>query len=271
MITGQQAKEIATLLKIDPATFTAALTSPEEVAIAIPTGLTVATPEDMDRVKTEEYTKGKTAGVEMAVKEAKDKHGLDFNGKTIDGLVTAIKTKTEKDLKLEPNARITELEKDKTTLQTKVTELEAAVTTEGSKAIEAANVLGLYRELPSLGENAPDVSTVMALMKSEGYELAKEGEALVFKKGGEVVKDSVAKPIGIKDVVTNYAKEKKLIAEAQAQPGGRGGKDSLPGTKPTNLAEMKAKYEGQGKSIQGVEFMAEVSQAVKDNPDFSMD
>jgi hypothetical protein len=41
-------------------------------------------------LKKEEYEKGKVVGPEMLIKEAREKHGLTFDGKTIDNFAEAL-------------------------------------------------------------------------------------------------------------------------------------------------------------------------------------
>lgn len=74
--------------------------------------------------KKEDYERGKQVGSEMMIKEAREKHGLSFEGKTIDNFADALKKKVLEESKIEPTKKITELETDKEKLQNIVKDLE---------------------------------------------------------------------------------------------------------------------------------------------------
>jgi hypothetical protein len=70
------------------------------------------------------YDRGKEAGEEMFIKDIRTEEKLEFEGKTKANLLTALKTKYQKEAGTEPTKRITELEADNTKLKALVTETE---------------------------------------------------------------------------------------------------------------------------------------------------
>lgn len=149
--------------------------------------------------------------LEMAVKEKKRELGLDFVGKNIDGLVNAIKEKTEAESKIEPEEKFKSLKSDFDKLQknfeTKNQEFEAFKT---NIEIEKSQ-----NEIKSeFTKNIPDnvlvsKSTIFTEAKEKGFSFAKEEGVIVVKKNGETLKnEQTLSPIGIdawaKEFATPY-------------------------------------------------------------------
>lgn len=273
MLTAEQKKTIATLLKVKPEDFDSALTATEEVALAIPEGIATLLPDDLTRVKNEEYGRGKTTGVEMAVKEAKEKLGIDFSGKSVDGLIEAANKKALADAKITPDAKVAELQKDMATLRSTNEALTQQIAQKDQERESALTDREIFRAIPSLGDNAPAVEKVIKLMRADGYDFKMQDGKLVPVKGGEVMKDATANVLEPKGVILTYAKAEKLISEGGAggdEPKGRGGGDG--GKTPVfgKLSELTKHYESQGKSTLGQEFSAKVQELAKANPDFDM-
>lgn len=270
MLSDQQIKEIATLIKADPTALAEAIKAPEEKAVTIPAGLVVLDEAGLTRVKNDEYASGKSAGVEMAIKDFKEKSGVDFAGKTLDGLAAAITKKALDEAKIEPDKKVQALEADIATLR----QTNATLTTqiaEKDGAVSAAQVeREIYKQLPTLGENAIAVEKVIKLMKADGYDFKIEDGKMVPYLNGQPVKDNVANVIPLKDVVTGYAKTEKLITDPAPAPNGRGASDTPPGGVFTKLSELEASYKAQGKSTMGSDFLDHAMKLQKENPDFRM-
>jgi hypothetical protein len=274
MLTAEQKKTVAALLKVKLEDFESALTSTEEVALTIPEGIATLLPDDLTRVKNEEYGRGKTTGVEMAVKEAKEKMGIDFSGKSIDGLIEAANKKALADAKITPDAKVAELQKDMATLRTTNESLTQQIATKDAERESALTDREIFRALPSLGENAPAIDKVIKLMRADGYDFKIQDGKLVPVKGGEIMKDATANVLDPKGVIMEYAKAEKLIAEGAAggsgDPKGRGEGDGGKTPVFSKLSELTKHYESQGKNTLGQEFSAKVQELVKANPEFDM-
>lgn len=264
--------KIAELVKVPVADLEAAIKNEQEVDVAIPEGLTVFEGDELTTLKTNEYSKGKTAGEELAVKEVKTKMGLEFTGKKVEGLVEAATKKALEEAKLTPDKKVAELTEKLNTVTATATELQ-------TKLAEKEKEVGQVKLSTELLKNVPAGTTleaedVLTLMKSKGYEFEMKDGALVAVKDGKVLEDKLAKPLGVKDVITEFAKERKLIADEGAgdPPGGRGGNGSGAGaTKWTKLSEVKKYFEEQGKSVNGQEFNDAIMKAKTDNPEFALD
>lgn len=264
--------KIAELVKVPVADLEAAIKDEKEVDVAIPEGLTVFEGEELTTLKTNEYSKGKTAGEELAVKEVKTKMGLEFTGKKVEGLVEAATKKALDDAKLTPDKKVAELTEKLNKVQTTAQELETKLAEKDKEVSQVKLSTELMKNVPA--GTTLDAEDVLTLMKSKGYEFEMKDGALVATKDGKVVEDKVAKPLAVKDVITEFAKERKLIADEGKTdpPGGRGGAGSGAGaTKWTKLSEVKKHFEEQGKSVNGQEFNDAIMKAKTDNPEFALD
>lgn len=266
-------KKLADLAKLKVEDLEAALQAEAETAIEVAADLHVYSQAEIDSLKTNEYKRGQTAAVEIAVKDAKEKLGLDFQGKTIDGLADAVSRKALADAKIEPEKKVQELQEKLANVQKNYGELETKLKQKESEVEGIVINSEVFKYIPAFGENAPALGQeeVLQLMRTNGYEFKKENGAIVAYKGGNQVLDKVSKPIELKEVVTGFLKEKKLITE-ERQPEGRGAGSGQPaGGKFTSLSELKKNFEATGKNVLGKEFADAVQQAVKDNPEFAID
>lgn len=268
MLKPEQIKDLESLLKITG--LAEAIASPDPVEITIPAGI-LYSEEEVSTLKNNEYKAGKEKGVEMAVKDTKEKMGLDFQGKTIEGLLAAAKAKALEDAKIEPAEKVKELETKVQTLQATVVEQETKL---AAKATEVETVLTnteLFKHIPAPGENGPALSQedILQLMRAKGYEFKRENNAVVAYKDGKQQQDKVANPLPVGDVITGFLKETKLVQE-QHQPGGRGGDDNKPPMVFTKMSEVKDQFKAQGKSLLGQEFAQAVAQAKTQNQEFDM-
>jgi hypothetical protein len=190
---------------------------------------------------------------------------LDFQGKTIKGLVEAANKKAIADAKIEPD----KLNETITKLQNTVKEYETKL---AEKDVEVENIRtthDVYTDIPDFGENAPAVTKkeVADFMKLNGYEFKKDGTY----KDGKRINDKLENAVPRKDVINSFLKEKKFITEEPAVPGGRGGGNQKPPAVYGKLSEIKAKFTADGKSLNGAEFMAAVEKAQAENKEFVID
>lgn len=269
MLKKEHVEAVAKLLKLKPEDLTAAIADEKEVDITVPEGTLYADTE-IETLKTNEYKRGSVAAVEIQVKDAKEKLGLDFKGKTLEGLVEAAQKKALDDAKIEPAKKVQELEEKLKTVQATATELQTKLT---EKDTEIASVK-LHTELV---KNVPEgtlleADEVVALMKAKGYDFKTVDGKLVATKDGKVIEDKVANPVDVKEVIAGFAKEKKLISEQDPPPGGRGGRNGKPaGSVAGSLTELIEEFKAAGKNPQGEEFTAAVEKARTANKEFKME
>jgi hypothetical protein len=157
----------------------------------------------------EAYSRGKAAGLEMPLKEARDKHGLTFEGKTLDNFAEALKAKVLAESKIEPSKQISELTSDKEKLQAIAKEWESKhntllTTFEGEKKngrIERE----LLSMLPKDGLSIPNEDLLLILKSRNEFDL--DGQNIVIKKGGELVRNpNTLNPVSLEELLPELIK-----------------------------------------------------------------
>lgn len=259
---------IAKLTKTKAEDLEAAIKDEKEVDITIDEKLNVFSDDEIQTIKNNEYKNGKTTGVEMTVKETKEKMGLDFTGKTIDGLITAAQKKALDDAKIEPAKQVTELQEKLKTVQATATELQTKLAEKETEVSTVKTQQLILKDLPTNTTLPSD--KVLLLMKADGYEYKVEEGKIVWSKDGKVQTDKLGNALATKDIATEYITANKLIVE-EGGAGGRGGKDTPPGGKGGGkLSDIKKKFEAEGKSTLGQEFSNAVKAAAEADKDFDM-
>jgi molecular chaperone GrpE (heat shock protein) len=176
----------------------------------------------------EEYKKGKTAGAEMSVKDAREKHGYEFDGKSIDNLIEAVKTKTLAEAKVEPSKKIQELETNFNSLQTNYNtlrdEYDGYKTKISEKETQHRKDSTLMSFIPDNIKVDKDIA-LMALKSKAGIDVSFDDTGRAIQTiNGEVQKDKSLEPIGLtKDFMTEQLSALGLVENKAS--GGRGGSD----------------------------------------------
>jgi len=173
-----------------------------------------------------------TMAKEVAIKKIKTTFGLEFDGKTEEGLIDALKKRDDvikSDVIKDPEQRFTTLKADFDKLQgnliAKETEFETFKTN-----IEKQSTLNEIKN--DFTKHIPDnvlvsKSTIFTEAKEKGFSFEREEGKTVIKQNGEVLKnEKTLSPIGIdswvKEFVTPYLK---------TVDGGSGKKDETPPSK----------------------------------------
>lgn len=276
MLKKEDISKIAKLLKLDEAALNTALTATEETVLTIPE-LSVFTTDELtardQNTKTTGYAEGKTAGVEMLVKDLKAKHGVEIDSKDPEKFIEAFKANVLKDAKVEPNQKITELNGVIETLKGNIAKFDTEKSEYEKKLSQVYLEKDLTAKLPKNLAEIIDHSTALNELKAN-YEFAVEDGKPVVKKGGQIVRDSKTQDaLPWEAVITNHLKEKKWLSEeggTQGRQGRAGGTDSGSGGVPLKLSELSESWTAEGKSIQSAEFTQAVLKAREANPSFDM-
>lgn len=222
--------EIESSLGLEEGTFQAAIDSDESKKIELPVGkfydtekYEIFTKEDYATRTENLKNENKNAGVEIAVKGARTELGLEFEGKTMENLLSAHKAQVLKDAQVEPDSKISELESDKSKLQglnLELTKKYEDLVAEGLKKDGQRTIDGEI--LSKLGENLTiPKDDVMYLFKKR-YDVSMDDGKTIIKQGGEVMKDQTTlEPLGLSDVVSSFTEQYTKKVE-----GGAGGDDT---------------------------------------------
>lgn len=275
MLKKETIEKLAKLAKVEVSALETAINATEEQEVAIAELSTFTTDElatrDSNNKKTS-YNEGKVAGLEIAVKESKEKLGLEFEGKDLDSFAKALQKKTLDDAKINPDAKVVELTKSMDILRNNLeAEKQSKLALEGQiNSIKNDN--NLISMFPSNLSDILSKNEVLGIVKNK-YEFVLEDGKMVAKENGQIVKDATTQaPLEAKDVINSYLKERKLIVEGggggQQGRGGQG--DAGKGGAILKLSELEQKFKDAGKSVQGVEFQAELNAAMQANPNFDL-
>lgn len=233
--------ELAKRAGIAPAELKRGITSETEETLSFDTEGEFITHTELDLIKEragkDSYKEGKKAGEEMFIKEIKTDEGLDFEGKTKDSLLKALRDKIQKETGSEPAKRVQELEEDKKKLQQSLTEKENELKNEIEKFNSRLNGI----EIESVIKNGLPEKLANGLTRDQAYKLYKsdrefakttEGIALLDPVTKQIIKDKKLNNVSIQDDLKTF-----LSQFGEVNDPGRGGKDEPPKGK-TNIEAL---------------------------------
>lgn len=236
--------EIETSLGLEPGKLSEMITSEESHTIDLSERIILPKETYEERISNLKK-EAATAAIEIAVKEQRNALGLEFQGKTIENLVNAIKVKVETDSKIEPEEKYKNLKSDFEKLQSNLVEKENEFTTFKIN-IEKQNSLAEIKN--EFTKYVPDntlvsKSTIFVEAKEKGFSFEKEDGRVVIKDAmGNVIKnDSTLSPVSVKEWVTEF-----VTPYLPAATGGSGKKDEPGGAKTGSLEAFMKEAEKQG-------------------------
>jgi hypothetical protein len=304
MFDAKTYASIAGLLKTTPEILKAAAEAKEEVTVKVKrknaagaeedveidkavAGLQVFTPEELTARDTNTKEAGKsgyiTAGKEIAIKELKEKTGIEFSGKDPEKFLAEYKTHVLKEAKVNPDARVTELETQLNLVKTTSSGHEAKVKDLERQISEAVMDREILSNMPARN---PDISDndYLLMIRSRVKAETVDGKTMFKDASGNVLRNKQdASPLDLKTVVGDmFAANKGWSAPAAGGTGkdGRGGGNSGGGTggagggsgdTPISYSQAVKAWQGSGKNIQSGEFATYLGTLQKDNKDFKMD
>lgn len=202
-----------------------AISSEEEVSIELVEGGFVSD-EELTGLKDSLFKKGKeegqTVGYDFAMKDLKKDFGLEVEGKDRKVIAKAIKDKIMTDAKIEPEKKVTELNNSLESLRKQYE------TDKSQWENEAGKYKGKLKDISIMSELTKNTPEVKGLKPNQFATLARtefdfdfdDNGSLIAKKGGEVIKDKMERPVPVKDILTDYATQNGWTGTP-----GRGGSD----------------------------------------------
>lgn len=269
MLSQEAIKKIAGIIKADPKVLEEAIKSEKETPVDIPE-LSVFTADELKtrdgNIEKTHYDNGRTAGVEMLIKDLKAKYGVELEGKDPEKFMNAFKSKIENDAKIQPDEKVKELSGTVTKLQDNIKTLQS----EKEDLSKQLKNIGLTSKVLSSVEKEYLIgkSDMLSIMKSNGYSFEEEENKIVAKLNGNIIRDNMTQsPLSVDKVFDSYATEKKWIKEPVRS--GRGDGSSGGGKEiPSSLSEFEKQWKEDGKSTNSAEFLAKAQEYAKDNKDF---
>jgi hypothetical protein len=215
------------------------------------------------------------AAKEILIKDLKTQAGLEFEGKDPAKFVTEFKNKIVKDSKIEPNAKVQELETQISVLKTSIATHEDNVKLAKAEAETAKLDSRILASLPENRNKSLSDSDYLLLIKNRMKIENVDNQELVKNDKGEVFRDTKAAPMVLKDAIAEVF-TKTTGWTAEPEKGGRGGGSSNPGAggsagTPTSYSEAVKQWTDQGKSMNSPELATWVGKLQTDNKSFVMD
>ena len=236
--------------------------NPEEIVIDFDGTLRS---QDEDSVFIENHKKeARKEGVQIAVKEYRDEFG--FQGRSIDKLIEAVKSKTLEDAKIEPEEK---LKKIQTTLEEKENALQNAL----NKVSEKENEFKTYKNQNLLDkklnsyipENTilPKEDIKVILKNRLSFDVDEDGNILALDSQGNIIKDkTTANPKDAKDVVSSFFQDNQSYLKPIE--GGSGAGDSGKAGKKKTIDDFIKEQGEKGISPNSAEFQENLAPLLKD-------
>jgi len=278
MLKAEVIKKIAETLKVDPTKFAAAIAADDEQEVTLPE-LKVFTPAELtthvanagaDALQTK-YEEGKTAGVEMKVKELKTEHGIDFEGKDLSTFVVKYKAHVLKDANLPAddkldaaNTTIEGLRKNISTME--VTHATALQAKDGQ--IDTLNIrTQVESAIPSNLIPTMKTKDVVSVFMSEHKVVKTDGGLQVQDAAGQVIKDQTTlAAVPLATVMQTYVAGREWLDKTKDGRGagddGAGGSTGLDGV--TDITTFNDHLVAQGIAVNSNAALAELKKLPKD-------
>jgi hypothetical protein len=229
-------------------------------------GLIIRTTEDDEKFQNNIKNEAKKAGVEIAVKEARTKLGLEFEGKNIDKLIEAVQSKTLADAKIEPEEKLKNALKDIESLKTINTTLQNEKESDKKSFESFKNDLTIKSVLQkSLPDNlaVPSDDMVLILKNKMTFETLENGSVVVKDSNGEIIKNqNTLDPKPVNEVLSSFFDENKSYLKGTE--GGAGGKDSGSGGNKVSIEKFIESQKEKGININSETFNENLNKAVAD-------
>jgi hypothetical protein len=265
-------KDLEASLKLKEGTITEALESEDKVKIEIPE-LKIFTPEEDEERINNMKGEFKSAGEEIAVKELKREHNLEFEGKSAaklfehlqSGQETAI-TKALSDAGKEPDAKITELNADKEKLQAKITEQESAFTSLQSDFTNHKNTSAINGQIQSAfgdTKTAAPMDVVLNTFTSQFQAEVVEGKT-VYRQNGEVLKNDLQTPLTTAEVVERFKTAEANKWVFPVVEGGNGGGDDTQKGKAGSMQAFEKEMNDNGHRTGSLGYVTEMNKRLSE-------
>lgn len=207
---------------------------------------------------------GKTS-LEMAIKDVRNDHELDFQGKTMDNLVEALKAKHKTEFSKAPNEQMSQMESDLEQLKDKNNKLQGDFDTSTSEFDTYKKGL---KKRTAIEKNLPDN---MILPKEDMLTVIDnkiktsvddDGKVVVMDDQGNIKKDDNLEPIQLSKAFEDFFTTNKQYIKTPE--GGRGGKDSSTSSNSKSMESFDKRMETKGVGRNSVDYNKELASAQKD-------
>jgi hypothetical protein len=204
-----------------------------------------------------------SASIEVAIKNARAEHGLEFQGKTMENLLAAFGAKKELESKIEPEEKYKTLKSDFEKLQTNFanqgTEFETFKSTVTQKESENKMNGEIKKSIPSNDKLNISQDQALVLFKNQfTVGTDDQGRTVVSDQSGQVMKNTTTlDPLSLGEIMQTFIKP-----FAKEATGGAGGSDETGVAKAGSFEAFQAEMEK--KNIGGEALNIELNKRIKD-------
>jgi hypothetical protein len=235
--------------------------NPNEVTID--TDVVIRTAEEEVSFSNNIKNEAKQAGLEIAIKEARNKLGLDFQGKTIDNLLKAYETKVLNDAQIEPAEQLKSITQ-------KLTEKEQALQNALGLVNEKEHPLNSFKKETVINQTLdsflpektilPKDDMKLIIRNKLSFDLDDSGKIIALDSFGNVLKNpTTADPRSAKEVLDDFFRTNPNYINAQH--GGSGGDDSKPKGGKISLDDFIKSQKESGIAPNSAEFNQKLAEA----------
>lgn len=209
-----------------------------------------------------------TAGMEIMIKNLKEKTGLEYDGKDPDTFIEHFTTKVKNEANVKPTELTARYEAEKKALQAKLDEKDNTLKTLQSQIETERNEKTMLAAFPK-GERIMSDNDLLLLAKNK-IQANQVGDKIVYSYNGKEMKDDHEEYLPLEAVMNHVFTSEKWVKEAAGAaqpPRGAGLGDSLGNGKVfKSTAEITAHLEAKGISVLSQEGREFLNEAVKSNP-----
>lgn len=252
--------------EVDDAVVTKAIE--DKIDVSIEGTYVVRTEEEEKSFEKNKYEEGRVVGEEKLIRTAKEKFGLNFEGKSIDKFVEAIQTKTLADAKIEPEEKLKKinqtLEEKEKALKLALEEKETlAKSFDGFKSETKINAV-LESFIP---ENVllPREDIKLLLRNKMKFNTDEFGNVVALDEAGNIIKNpTTADALPVKNVIEDFFKTNQQYLKPIEGGRGKGSGGGTGGEKQT-IEEFMAEMEEKNIAPNSSEFNSIATERQKAN------
>ncbi|WBC28460.1 hypothetical protein RPMD05_74 [Rhodobacteraceae phage LS06-2018-MD05] len=181
--------------------------------------------------------------IEMAIKDARNKLGLEFEGKTIENLAKAAIEKGKQEAGIKPNEALKEkdsiIEKLQKTIEDVENDYKTKLETKETELSQIRTNQNIYSLIPDNLDTNLSKKDLAILFKNDVQTVEQDGK-LLYKQNGEVLRDAKTQNhLSGEAVINNWLSEKNIMAKQE----NKGRADGNSKTKTTNLDSITTSAE----------------------------
>lgn len=249
-------------IEIDDNTLKEALEKQTQVELPKPQSLIIRTNEEEEAYKNNLRNEAKQTGVEITIKEYREKLGLSFDGKNMDAFTEAYKKKILDDAKIEPDAKVKTLESDIEKLRTNIQTIQSEKEKVESQFQTFKTGMQIQSELGAIipANTVIPKDDMLTIIKNK-YDFKIENGKTVVVQNGEVLKNpTTLEPLAPKDAIDRFFMDNPTYIN---KSGGAGGGDSGSGGGKISLDKFIEEMKNKGIAPNSEAFNNEMNERIK--------